>query len=120
MVPLRKIDCVLVKVSDLAAGASFYEEVFGLTRLWADETSVGMGMPETDAEVVLHIRDVPVEYAVNYLVDDVDSAVAAARLAGCKTLAEPFDVAVGRCAVLADAFGNAVSIIDLSKAPRNH
>ena len=62
---LRKIDCVLVKVTDLAAAASFYEAVFGLTRLWADATSVGMGMPDTDAEVVLHTGDVPVERSVN-------------------------------------------------------
>ena len=116
---LRKIDCVLVKVADLAAAASFYEAVFGLTRLWADETSVGMGMPETDAEVVLHTRDVPLDRSINYLVDDVDGAVAAARLAGCRILEEPFAIAVGRCAVLEDPFGNAVSIVDLSKGSRS-
>lgn len=118
MTVLRKIDCVMVKVNDLAAAATFYQQVFGLTQLWADETSVGMGMPDTDAEVVLHTRDIAVERSVSYLVDDVSLAVESACVGGCEILAEPFDTPVGKCAVLEDPFGNSVCILDLSKGTR--
>ena len=68
---LRKIDCVMLKVSELEKAAAYYETVFGLKRLWQDEHSVGMGMSETDAEIVLHDNPAPPkEISVHYLVDD--------------------------------------------------
>jgi catechol 2,3-dioxygenase-like lactoylglutathione lyase family enzyme len=53
---LRKIDCVMIPVPDLVAAAAYYERVFGLTVNWRDDTSVGMRLPESDAEVVLNIE----------------------------------------------------------------
>jgi len=111
---LRKIDCVMVPVGDLEEAAAFYARVFGLTRLWHDDTSVGMGLPETDAEIVLHTMQLPPEPNVYYLVDDVDAAAAGE----CRVRIPPFDVVVGRCAVVEDPFGNAVGLIDLSKGRR--
>jgi predicted enzyme related to lactoylglutathione lyase len=75
-------------------------------------------MAETDAEVVLHTMDLPGDRSVHYLVDDVLDAVTAGRRAGCAVLEEPFDIAVGRCAVLADPFGNTVCVLDMSKGTR--
>lgn len=115
---LRKIDCVMVRVPDLTSAAEFYTRVFGLRPLWRDETSVGMGMPETDAEIVLHTMDLPGDRSVHYLVDDVPHAVTAARGAGCVVREPTFDVAIGRCAVLDDPFGNTVCLLDMSKGPR--
>jgi predicted enzyme related to lactoylglutathione lyase len=77
-----------------------------------------MGMPETDAEIVLHTMSLPREWGVHYLVDDVLTAVSAYSEQGCVVYEPPFEVAVGRCAVLADPFGNALCILDLSKGPR--
>ena len=51
---LRKIDCVMIQVEDLEVASEYNSNVFGLRRLWQDETSVGLGFPETDAEAVLH------------------------------------------------------------------
>jgi predicted enzyme related to lactoylglutathione lyase len=116
---LRKIDCVMVRVDDLNAGSRFYGERFGLCELWRDESSVGMGLPETDAEIVLHTMDLPPEYAVHYLVDDARAAAAAWRTAGLEVRTEPFEIAVGWCATLADPFGNAVCVLDLSKGMRH-
>jgi len=113
---LRKIDCVMVRVPDLAAASEFYTRSFGLRRLWADETSVGLGLAETDAEVVLHTMDLAADEAVYYLVDDVDAA--ASQYTG-RIRTPPFDIAVGRCAVLEDPFGNAIGILDLSKGLRS-
>ncbi len=115
---LRKIDCVLVRVPDLTAAVEFYTRVFGLRALWRDDTSVGMSMAETDAEVVLHTMDLPADRSVHYLVDDVPTAVAAARRAGCTVREAPFDIAIGKCAVLVDPFGNPVCLLDMSKGPR--
>jgi lactoylglutathione lyase len=115
---LRKIDCVMVRVDDLAAASTFYARVFGLRPLWHDESSVGMGMPETDAEVVLHTMDLPPEWRVYYLVDDVLAAVSAWRRESA-VLREPFEIAIGWCAVLEDPFGNAVGILDMTKGPRS-
>jgi len=113
---IRKIDCIMVRVPDLAAATEFYTRSFGMRRLWADETSVGLGMAETDAEVVLHTMDLAADESVYYLVDDVDAA--AAQYTG-KIRTAPFDIPVGRCAVLEDPFGNAVGILDLTKGLRS-
>ena len=115
---LRKIDCVMVRVPDLTSAVEFYTRVFGLRLLWRDETSVGMGMPETDAEVVLHTMDLPDDRSVHYLVDDVPEAVAMGQRAGCAVRKAPFEVAIGRCAVLEDPFGNMLCLLDMSKGPR--
>jgi predicted enzyme related to lactoylglutathione lyase len=115
---LRKIDCVMVRVGDLTSAVEFYTRVFGLQPLWRDETSAGLGMPETDTEVVLHTMDLADDRGVHYLVDDVPSAVAMGHRAGCIVREEPFDVAIGMCAVLEDPFGNTVCLLDMSKGPR--
>jgi lactoylglutathione lyase len=115
---LRKIDCVMVRVPDLAAAVEFYSRVFGLRPLWHDEASVGLGMSETDAEIVLHTMDLPGDCGVYYLVDDVRASVAAAEPAGCTVRVAPLDVAIGMCAVLADPYGNPVGLIDMTKGPR--
>ena len=115
---LRKIDCVMVRVPDLAPAAEFYTATFGLRELWRDETSVGLGLAETDAEIVLHTMDLPADRSVHYLVDDVPDAVTTAQRAGCAVREAPFDIAVGRCAVLVDPFGNTVCLLDMSKGSR--
>jgi predicted enzyme related to lactoylglutathione lyase len=115
---LRKIDCVMLPVPDLTSATEFYTRVFGLLPLWRDEMSVGMGMPDTDAEVVLHTMDLPVDQSVHYLVDDVPDAVAMAQQAGCFVRRAPFEVVIGMCAVLEDPYGNAVCLLDMSKGHR--
>ena len=116
---LRKIDCVMIRVEDPEAAAVYYSDVFGLRRFWQDETSVGLGFPETDAEVVLHRNpDIPSPVDVHYLVDDVVCSVRVLRENGCTVLAEPFDILIGKCAVVRDPFGTTLSILDMSKGPR--
>jgi predicted enzyme related to lactoylglutathione lyase len=115
---LRKIDCVMVRVPDLAPAAEFYTRVFGLRELWRDEASIGLGMAETDAEIVLHTMDLPADRGVHYLVDDVLDAVTTAQDAGCTVREAAFDIAIGKCAVLVDPFGNTVCVLDMSKGTR--
>jgi lactoylglutathione lyase len=108
----------MVRVDDLTRAVEFYIRVFGLRPRWRDETSVGMGMVESDAEVVLHTMDLPADCGVHYLVDDVPDAVATCQRAGCTVRVAPFEVAMGRCAVVVDPFGNTVCLLDMSRGQR--
>ena len=115
----RKIDCVMIRVADVQAAAKFYAETFGLRPLWQDSESVGLGFPETDAEIVLHNSpDIPSQVEVHYLVDNVVEAVRAFEQKGCEIVAEPFDIAIGKCAVIRDPFGTTMCILDMTKGAR--
>lgn len=115
---LRKIDCVMVRVEDVEAAARYYTEVFGLRPVWRNAGSVGLAFPETDAEIVLHSDpDIPSQVEVHYLVDEVDSAVRLLEDKGCAILVEPFDIQIGRCAVIRDPFGTTLCILDMTKGP---
>jgi predicted enzyme related to lactoylglutathione lyase len=116
---LRKIDCVMIRVPDLETGAHFYEQTCGLRRLWSDTSSVGLAMSDTDAEIVVHTMDLPREWGVHFLVDDVVAVVGHLVGNGSQVIEGPFEIPVGRCAVLADPFGNALCVLDLSKGPRS-
>ncbi len=37
---------------------------------------------------------------------------------GCRVLVGPFDIVIGRCAVIEDPFGARLNILDMSKGPR--
>jgi glyoxylase I family protein len=115
---LRKIDCVMVKVENLDAAGRFYERVLGLTPRWSNTHSLALGMRDCGAEIVLHDDPhIPRECNVHYLVDDVKEAAAKLSSAGCSVMVAPFEVRIGRCAVLRDPFENLLNLIDMSKRP---
>jgi predicted enzyme related to lactoylglutathione lyase len=116
---LRKIDCVMIRVDDLDAAAAYYADAFGLRPLWRDASQVGLGFPETDAEIVLHTEpDLPPDGLVHYLVADAVSAVREAQAKGCAIVRPPFDIRIGKCAVIRDPFGVTLCILDMTKGPR--
>jgi predicted enzyme related to lactoylglutathione lyase len=116
---LRKIDCVMIYVDDLEAARRYYVDVFGLRPLWQDETAVGLGFVETDAEIVLHQdAGIPSKVEVHYLVDDVIQAASFLQEKGCTILVEPFDIPIGKCAVIRDPFATTLCILDMSRGPR--
>ena len=111
----RKIDCVMVRVDDVASAEKFYAEVFGLRARWREAGAVGMRMPETDAEIVLHSSaEIPHKVEVHYLVDNVIAAVKSYAEKGCRVLVAPFDVLIGKCAVIQDPFGTTICLLDLT------
>jgi predicted enzyme related to lactoylglutathione lyase len=115
---LKKIDCVLIRVSDVTEALNFYSDVFGLKPVWQDERTgqAGLLFPESDAEIVLHAdATIPGQVEVHYLVDDVVTAVQRYAEQGCKVLVEPFDIRMGKCAVIQDPFGTRLCILDMSK-----
>ena len=113
---LRKIDCVMIRVDNVNAAAAYYAEVFGLRPSWSGDDSIGLLFPETDAELVLHNDpSIPSSVEVHYLVDDVVAIVAEYVTKGCELLVAPFDITIGKCAVIKDPFGIRLCILDLTK-----
>ena len=113
MEPLfRKLDNHLLRVDDLDAAIAFYRDALGHPLVWRDRDAAGFALPETDAELVVHLRIGP---ETDILVEDVDSAFAAFLTAGGSAMEPPFDIAIGRCARVRDPFGNVLVILDQSK-----
>lgn len=119
---LRKIDCIMVKVDDVEKAREFYVRTFGMIPVWKDiytPGAAGLRFPESDTEIVLHnIADIPVRVDVTYLVEDVAAALAALKSEGCAIVEGPFDVTIGKCAIITDPFGTPMTIIDMTKGPR--
>jgi lactoylglutathione lyase len=117
---LRKIDCIMIRVADVEAAAAYYAKVFGLLLQWRADGSVGLEFPATDAEIVLHSDpSIPSAAEVYYLVDDVVAAVAHYAAHGCQALVAPFDISIGKCAVIGDPFGTRLCILDITKGRRS-
>jgi len=110
---LRRIDAVIVAVPDLDDGLAFYRDALGQSLLWRTETAAGLGLPEADTELVLQTERTSQE--TDILVRSTDEAAAQITLAGGSIVAEPFDIPVGRCAIVADPWGNQLVLLDLSK-----
>jgi len=110
---LKKVDCLQIPVPDLEAGLAFYRDKLGHELIWRTETAAGLRMPETDAEIVIQTERSRLE--ANLKVASADGAVERVVEAGGKLVAGPFDIQIGRCAVVLDPFGNALVLLDASK-----
>jgi predicted enzyme related to lactoylglutathione lyase len=108
----RKFDNHILRVDDLDAAIAFYRDRLGHRLLWRDAAAAAFALPETDAELVVHLRLGP---ETDFLVDDVDAAYQTLLAAGAEPVQEPFDIKIGRCACLRDPFGNILVILDQSK-----
>jgi predicted enzyme related to lactoylglutathione lyase len=116
---LRKIDCLMVRVDNVEAAARYYERVLGLLPQWSGDGSIGLRFAESDAEIVLHSDpDIPSRVEAHYLVDEVADAVSDYERQGCRVLVAPFDITIGKCAVIEDPFGVRLCILDMTKGPR--
>ena len=110
----RKVDCLRLPVPDLAAAIAFYEGL-GHGVIWRRETSAGLRLPDTDAELVLQTERPEPE--VDLLVEDADAAAERFVGAGGRLLEPVFDIEIGRCAVVADRWGNRLVLLDMSRGP---
>jgi predicted enzyme related to lactoylglutathione lyase len=107
---LRKIDCVRLPVSDLDEAIGFYGRL-GHQLIWRRPTQAGLRLPDADAEIVLQTEQA--EQEIDFLVDDADDAAERFTRLGGSLIAGPFDIEVGRCAVVEDPFGNRLVLLDL-------
>jgi predicted enzyme related to lactoylglutathione lyase len=110
----QKIDAVTVPVPDLDAGLRFYRDSLGHELRWRNDDvgQAALALPGSDTELVLTTRQ---GYEPDWLVASADKAAAAVQAAGGRVVTGPFDIPVGRAAVVADPFGNVLVLLDLSK-----
>jgi lactoylglutathione lyase len=95
------------------------QKSFGLRPKWSGKGAVGRVFPETDAEIVPHRETtIPPSVIDHYLVDDVVVAAAHYAAEGCLIIVAPFDITIGKCAVLRDPFGARLCILDTTKGLR--
>jgi catechol 2,3-dioxygenase-like lactoylglutathione lyase family enzyme len=110
----RKVDAVTVPVPDLDLGLDFYCGVLGHRLAWRNDAvgQAGLLVADGDSELVLTTRQT---YEPNWLVDDVAACVQVFLDHGGELAREPFDLPVGRAAVVRDPFGNPLVLVDLSR-----
>jgi predicted enzyme related to lactoylglutathione lyase len=109
----RKVDCLQVPVPDLEAGLAFYRDHLGHDLIWRTERQAGLRLPQSEAEIVLQTERPELE--ANLTVKSVETAVDRIVTAGGRVLRSPFDIPIGRCAVVADPWGNRLVILDNSR-----
>ena len=108
---LRAVDAVVVRVPSLEEGLAFYHDALGHEQLWRTDTMLGLGFGDSETELVLALDTGP---ETDLLVESVEDAVARITEAGGAVVAEPRDIPVGKVAVVADPFGNQLTLVDLT------
>lgn len=109
---ILKVDCLQIPVPSLDAGLVFYRDGLGHTLIWRTETAAGLRMADTDTEIVLQTARAAME--PNLLVDSADAAATLFVEAGGAIIVPPFDIPIGRCAVVHDPWGNPLVLLDMS------
>jgi hypothetical protein len=91
-------------VPDLDTALRLYGHASGHRLKWRNDAigQAGMELPDRDSELVLTIRQ---SYEPNWLIDNVDDAVALLTGHRGGDLAAPFDTPIGRVGVVRDPFG---------------
>ena len=109
----KQVDCIELYVSDLDEGIEYYCGSLGLKLLWRAETTVGLGMENTTTEVVLQTdrKKMNVDFKVDSVINSIDRIVNA----GGKVIDGPFDIPIGKCAVIQDKWENQYVILDMTK-----
>ena len=107
------IDCIELYVSDLDEGINYYCGSLGLKLLWRSETSLGLGMENDITEVVL--QTVRKKMDVSFKVDSVADSIERVIEAGGKIVEDPFDIPIGKCAIIQDKWENQYVILDMTK-----
>ncbi len=107
------VDCVRVYVPDLDKGLEYYRDKLGLRLVWKSEQAIGLLFGDGITELVIQNEDRGVE--TDLKVESVEETVRVIEQAGGKVLKGPFDIRIGKCAVVADPWGNEMVILDSSK-----
>ncbi len=108
----ENVDCISMFVDDVEKGLDFYQKALGLKLLWRTEGSCGLGMPNGIAEIVLVTAHNPM---VDLKVASVEEALPRFTQAGGTVEYGPFDIDIGKCAVVVDLWGNRYCILDMTK-----
>ncbi len=110
---VRSIDSLQLPVPDLDDALGFYSRGLGHEVVWRSDVAVGLRLPDDGAELVLQVERPDQE--TDLMVADLDAALADWSAAGGSIVVPPFDIQIGRCAVVRDPFGNRLVLLDASK-----
>ena len=108
----RKIDCLALRVADLDKAVAFYGDL-GHEVIWRTPTGAAFRLPDSEAELVLQTERPGPE--TDLTVDAVEPAVERFIAAGGRVIVAAFDIAIGKCAIVADPWGNHLVLLDNSK-----
>ena len=112
---LQAIDALQIPVPNLELGLAFYRDRLGHELVWRTATAAGLRMAASATEIVLQTERPELE--ANVLVNDADAAAMAMVAAGGSVLVPAFDIAIGRCVVVADPWGNRLVLLDMRRGP---
>ena len=110
---LKKIDCVELHVTDLEEALRFYRDGLGHALVWRSDEAAGLRLADSDAEILLQTSRKGMN--IDFLVPSAGAAALEFERAGGTILTPPFDIQIGRCAVVQDPWGNALVLLDMSK-----
>ena len=100
-------------VSNLESALVFYRDFLGHKIIWRTQNSIGLKMPESETELVIHTE--PDEFEVDIKVESVEKAAKRFSEAGGTILNGPFDIPIGKCVIVKDPWGNKLVLLDSSK-----
>lgn len=109
----HNIDCIQLAVDDLDTALEFYRDRLGHKLVWRTDSHAGLAFGDGVTEIVLGRLEHGQETDIR-----VASAVEAAdrfEAAGGSVVAGPFDIAIGKCVVVQDPWGNHLVLLDSSK-----
>jgi lactoylglutathione lyase len=104
------VDCVQIPVPDLDAGLAFYCDALGHKLIWRTPTAAGLQMTDSPSEIVIQTERPELE--VNLSTTSADAAARRLVEAGGTLIVPPFDIAIGRCVVAQDPWGNRLVMLD--------
>jgi len=109
-----KLEFLLAPTSDLAASLALYRDAFGAEEVWREgDTTVSLGMPGTDVQLMLDANDPDAPAGPVFVVDSVERFHADAP-PGLEVLAEPAEIPGGRLATYRDPNGLVIYVMDQS------
>ena len=109
----KNVDCIQFYVPDLQEGIKYYCNNLGLKVIWKTDTSIGLGMADGITEIV--IQNERESQEVDIKVDSVIDTIEAIKKAGGQIVYGPFDIRIGKCAVVKDLWDNKYVILDSTK-----
>ena len=113
-VPLiREVYCFQLYVDDLDAGIGFYRDRLGHELIWRSEFAAGLWLPISDVELVLQVQRKEPETGLVF--ESADEVAIRFESAGGSIVTQPFDIQIGRCAVVEDPWGNRFFLLDRKK-----
>ena len=107
------VDCIRIFIPDLEKGLEYYHRKLGLQIAWKTENAVGLLMNDAKTEIVIQNKDKREE--TDIMVDNVEDAIKTVTEASGKVIYGPFDIKIGKCAVIEDPWNNKMVILDSTK-----